>query len=129
MIGTTISHYRILERLGQGGMGEVYLAEDLRLHRPVGLKLLRQRGCEAEERARLFREARAASALHHPNIAVIYDVEESDTPAGRAFLLVMEYVPGKTLTDLAAGASLSLDDILDLTGQAAGGHRFGRAGW
>jgi TolB-like protein len=121
MIGTTISHYRILERLGQGGMGEVFLAEDLRLHRPVGLKLLRQRpGCEEEERARLLREARAASALNHPNIAVIYDVEESDTPTGRVFLLVMEYVPGKTLTDLAAGSALSLDDILDLAGQAAG---------
>jgi non-specific serine/threonine protein kinase len=120
VIGTTISHYRVLDRLGQGGMGEVFLAEDLRLHRQVALKLLRQQpGCEEEERARLLREARAASALNHPNIAVIYDVEESDTPHGRAYLLAMEYVPGKTLADLAAGSSLSLDDILDLMGQAA----------
>jgi TolB-like protein len=120
MIGTIISHYQILERLGRGGMGEVFLAEDLRLHRPVGLKLLRQRaGFEEEERARLLREARAASALNHPNIAVIYDVEESDTPDGRVFLLSMEYVPGKTLTDLAASAALSLDTILDLVCQAA----------
>lgn len=120
MIGTTVSHYRILERLGQGGMGEVFLAEDTRLHRRVALKLLRQQhGCEEEERARLLREARAASSLNHPNIAVIYDVEESDTPDGRVYLLSMEYVPGKTLADLAASSSLSLDDILDLTGQAA----------
>ncbi len=120
MIGQTISHYQIKERLGQGGMGEVFLAEDLRLHRSVALKLLRQRpGCEDEERARLMREARAASALNHPNIAVIYDVEETDTPDGRLYLLSMEYVRGKTLADLAASSSLSLDDILDIVAQAA----------
>lgn len=120
MIGHTISHYKIQERLGQGGMGEVFLAEDLRLHRPVALKLLRQRaGCEDEERTLIMREARAASALNHPNIAVIYDVEETQTPDGRVFLLSMEYVRGKTLADLAASASLSLDDILDIVAQAA----------
>ncbi len=120
MIDTTILHYRILERLGQGGMGEVFLSEDLRLHRPVALKLLRQRaGCEEEERARILREARAASALNHPNIAVIYDVNEAETPEGRVYLLAMEYVPGKTLSELAAASTLSLDDILDLIGQAA----------
>jgi TolB-like protein/Flp pilus assembly protein TadD len=118
MIGTTVSHYRIQESLGQGAMGEVFLGEDLRLHRPVALKLLRQKGCEAEERSRLLREARAASALNHPNIAVIYDVEESDTPEGRIYLLAMEYVPGKVLSD-PAHASLSLDDILDLMEQTA----------
>ena len=74
MIGTTISHYRIIERLGQGGMGEVYLAEDVRLHRQVALKLLRQQA-DGDSEARLFNEARAASVLNHPNIAVIYDVE------------------------------------------------------
>lgn len=120
MIGQTISHYRIVERLGQGGMGEVFLAEDLRLHRSVALKLLRQRrGCEDEERARIMREARAASALNHPNIAVIYDVEETDTPGGRVYLLSMEYVRGKTLADHAAGSSLPLDDILDIVAQTA----------
>jgi TolB-like protein/Flp pilus assembly protein TadD len=120
MIGSTILHYRLLERLGQGGMGEVFLSEDTRLHRPVALKLLRQRkGFEGEERARVLREARAASALNHPNIAVIYDVQESDTPQGPMFLLAMEYVPGKTLSALAAEGELSLDDILDLIGQAA----------
>jgi TolB-like protein/tRNA A-37 threonylcarbamoyl transferase component Bud32 len=120
MIGQTISHYRVMERLGQGGMGEVFLAEDLRLHRSVALKLLRQRpGCEDEERARLMREARAASALNHPNIAVIYDVEETDTPDGRVYLMSMEYVRGKTLADLAAESLLSLDDILDIVAQTA----------
>jgi TolB-like protein/Flp pilus assembly protein TadD len=120
MIGQTISHYQIKGRLGQGGMGEVFLAEDLRLHRSVALKLLRQRpGCEDEERARIMREARAASALNHPNIAVIYDVEETETPDGRVYLLSMEYVRGQTLADLAAGSSLSLDDILDIVAQAA----------
>ena len=120
MIGQTISHYQIKERLGQGGMGDVFLAEDLRLHRSVALKLLRQRpGCEDEERARLMREARAASALNHPNIAVIYDVEETDTPDGRLYLLSMEYVRGKTLADLAASSSLAFDDILDIVAQTA----------
>ncbi len=120
MIGQTISHYRILDRLGAGGMGEVFLSEDVRLHRPVALKLLRQRpGCEDEERARLMREARAASSLNHPNIAVIYDVEEAATPDGRVFLLAMEYVPGKTLSEFAAAKPLSLDTILDIVDQAA----------
>lgn len=120
MIGQTISHYQIKERLGQGGMGEVFLAEDLRLHRSVALKLLRQRpGCEEGERSRLMREARAASALNHPNIAVIYDVEETDTPDGRVYLLAMEYVRGKTLNDLSSSTVLSLDDILDIVSQTA----------
>jgi tetratricopeptide (TPR) repeat protein len=120
MIGQTISHYRIQERLGQGGMGEVFLAEDTRLHRSVALKLLRQRpGCEKEERARLMREARAASALNHPNIAVIYDVEETDTSDGRVYLLSMEYVRGRTLADLAGDSSLSFDDILDIAAQTS----------
>jgi serine/threonine-protein kinase len=86
----------------------------------VALKLLRQRpGCVEEERARLLREARAASALSHPNIAVIYDVEESETPEGRVFLLAMEYVPGKTLAELSAEADFSLDQILEIIGQTA----------
>jgi len=120
MLGTTISHYRINAFLGHGAAGDVYLAEDTRLHRQVALKLLRERsGYADEERARLLREARAASALNHPNIAVIYDVDEAETPDGRVFLLAMEYVPGRTLADLAADASLALDDILDIVSQAA----------
>jgi TolB-like protein/predicted Ser/Thr protein kinase len=118
MIGTTLSHYRILEHLGQGAMGDVFLSEDLRLHRPVALKVLRH--CkDGEERSRLLREARAASALNHPNIAVIYDVEESETPEGHVYLLAMEYVPGRSLSDVAAEGALSLDHILDLMEQMA----------
>jgi tetratricopeptide (TPR) repeat protein len=120
MIGTSISHYRLIERLGQGGMGEVYLAEDMRLRRQVALKLLRQQG-DGEGEARLFNEARAASALNHPNIAVIYDVEVSEHDGDHFYLLAMEYVPGRTLAELIASSALSLDDILDIGAQAAEG--------
>jgi len=78
VIGATASHYRILEALGKGGMGEVYLAEDTRLRRHVALKMLRECGPDdAPARARLMREARLASGLSHPGIAVIYDVTHS----------------------------------------------------
>jgi len=116
MIPTTISHYRILERLGEGGMGEVFRAEDLRLHRPVALKMLRTAD---RERSRILREARAASALNHPNIAVIYDVEESHTEEGPVSLLVMEYISGQTLADMIAEAPPALDAIFEIMAQAA----------
>lgn len=121
MIGTTISHYRVIERLGQGGTAEVYLAEDVRLHRQIALKVFRQGSHDGEDRTRLLNEARAASALNHPNIAVIYDVEVQTLPEGRAYLLAMEYVPGHTLADLISHASLSLDDIIDIVAQASDG--------
>lgn len=118
MIGTTVSHYKILEKLGEGGMGEVFLAEDLRLHRPVALKMLRTSLASEDERLSLLREARAASALNHPHIAVIYDVEETGGPDGVS-LLAMEYVPGKTLSQLVEQEPPALDDILELVCQAA----------
>jgi hypothetical protein len=88
IVGETASHYRVLQRLGSGGMGEVYLAEDLRLHRQVALKMLRAGG-DPSARARLLREARVASALNHPNIAVIYEIDETGgTDGARSFIAV-----------------------------------------
>ena len=104
-IGKTVQHYRIDRRLGAGGMGEVYRAEDLRLGRPVALKFLPHAlKADPESRARLLTEARAASMLRSPNIAVTYDIGEH---AGADFI-VMEYVEGELLSQpwprCAAGA-------------------------
>ncbi|HKN82692.1 MAG TPA: serine/threonine-protein kinase, partial [Pyrinomonadaceae bacterium] len=95
MIGQTVSHYRIIEKLGEGGMGVVYLAEDLHLARQVAIKFLTS--TDHHYRARFIREARAVSALNHPNIAMVHDYGE--TPEGQPFI-VMEYVNGKSLSDL-----------------------------
>ena len=95
MIGQTVSHYRILEKLGEGGMGVVYLAEDLHLARRVAVKFLTS--SDHHYRARFIREARAVSALSHPNIAMVHDYGE--TTNGQPFI-VMEFVKGKSLSDL-----------------------------
>ncbi|MBM4161695.1 MAG: serine/threonine protein kinase [Ignavibacteria bacterium] len=99
MIGQLISHYKILDKLGEGGMGVVYRAEDIKLKRTVALKFL-PRGLEAHEpeRARFLQEAQAAAALNHPNICTIHDIAGEGDPkgAGQQFI-VMEYVDGKTL--------------------------------
>src|SRR5262245_11256369 len=77
MIGETISHYHIIRRLGSGGMGEVYQAEDTRLRRPVALKMMLDNGDQnAQARMRFLREAQASSALNHPNIVTIYEIDE-----------------------------------------------------
>jgi serine/threonine protein kinase/tetratricopeptide (TPR) repeat protein len=116
VVGSTIQHYRIRERLGAGGMGEVYLAEDTRLGRDVALKFLTSDAQhDPERRSRLLTEARAASALRSSNIAAIYDIGEQD---GHDFL-VMEYVEGAVLSSRIVGGPLAVRDAVDIAAQVA----------
>ena len=118
MIGETISHYKIAAKLGEGGMGAVYKAEDLKLKRTVALKFLSSRAlADEDQRARFLREAQAAGGLDHPNICTVYEVEEV---AGETFI-AMAYVDGRNLQDKIAAGPLEIDDALDIARQVAQG--------
>jgi serine/threonine protein kinase len=116
MAGHTISHYQILEKLGEGGMGVVYKALDTHLDRLVALKLLpRERVADAERKQRFVKEAKAASSLNHPNIVTIYDIDSAD---GIDFI-AMELVAGRTLDHSIPRRGLRLNEVLRYSVQIA----------
>ena len=118
MVGQTISHYKITEKLGEGGMGVVYKAEDTRLKRTVALKFLAARAVgEGENRARFQREAQAAAALNHPNVCTIHEVDDCD---GHLFI-AMEFVEGDTVGEKVEAGPLKLDEAIDIAIQSARG--------
>ena len=120
MIGRTISHYKILEKLGEGGMGVVYKAEDLKLQRLVALKFLAHHSLKDEEaKARFLREARAAAALQHPNICTVHEVDEAE---GQTFI-AMAYLEGRELTAEIRDGPLEIERVIDIAVQLAGGLR------
>jgi serine/threonine-protein kinase len=141
MIGTTISHYRITEEIGRGGMGVVYKAEDTKLDRTVALKFLPPQALITEDdRARFYREARAAAALHHPNIATVFEIDEvtlstdSGIPTSGGIssgmapgarpttpLIAMEYIEGETLAESVSRGPLPLEDAISIASQIADG--------
>jgi serine/threonine protein kinase/uncharacterized protein YggT (Ycf19 family) len=118
MIGKTISHYRIIEKLGEGGMGVVYKAEDTKLKRTVALKFLTPNALGGEEEERRFlHEAQIAAALDNPNICTVYEIDEAD---GRSFI-AMPFIEGASLEDLISEGPLRLDEVMDVATQMCQG--------
>src|SRR5688572_21516082 len=116
--GDRLLHFKIIHKIGQGGMGEVYLAEDNKLGRRVAVKVLPAVAAEGEKaKLRLMQEARSASALNHPNIVTIHSIEEEN---GIIFI-VMEYVEGETLSSRLQHGFLPLTNIIDINSQIADG--------
>jgi serine/threonine protein kinase/Tfp pilus assembly protein PilF len=118
MIGRTISHYKILEKLGEGGMGIVYKAQDVKLDRTVALKFLSRQALESDsEKERFVNEAKAAAALNHPNICTVYEIDETD----KRIYIAMEYVECRTLERQITDGTVELDDAVDYAIQIAEG--------
>ena len=115
--GTKLSHYEIRQKIGAGGMGEVYLARDKKLDRKVAIKILNEKFSADESNLNRFvSEAKAASALNHPNILTIYEFGDSDG----VHFIVSEFINGETLRDLLRKSSIKLAEILDISIQVAG---------
>src|SRR3990172_630965 len=118
MIGRTICHYKILDKLGEGGMGVVYKAQDLKLDRLVALKFLPPHvASDQSEKERFFQEARSASALSNPNVTTIYEINEAE---GQVYI-AMEYIEGKTLKKLIEKEPLPVKKVLDIAIQSCDG--------
>ena len=116
IVGQTVSHYAFLEKLGSGGMGDIYKARDSRLNRIVAVKVLSPgRTRDPQRRRRFIQEAQAASALNHPNIITIHDI----LPEGDTQYMVMEHVAGQTLHQMIAAGRLSVAQVLQIATQMA----------